>query len=143
MKNFEKARESTEYLEFGVKTANLVDCNDQLNIHSETKLRRHFIFFACIASLNHALVYVVTAYASSLLSGSLGGVVNGLAWSLNAVSGLTVATPLARWLGYKYAIILSFVGYTGQIVSFVFSLRYPAHQIPIAVMGSSLAGILR
>jgi hypothetical protein len=47
---------------------------------------RNFIFFSVIASLNHSLTYVVTAYATTTLHHKLGGTVVGITWILNSVS---------------------------------------------------------
>lgn len=65
------------------------DFIDEINNGDRTKrakyIERHFYYFSLICSLNHALSYVVTAFSSTLLVGNLGGIANGLTWSLNAV----------------------------------------------------------
>ena len=62
-------------------------------------LKRNFLWFSVVSSLNHALNYVVNSYATTLLPGDLGGICLGLNWILNAVSGLTIATPVVRLCG--------------------------------------------
>ena len=127
------------------KTVSNIDSSDLINDQNKSLkkanyLKHHFLYFALIASLNHALSYVVTAFASSLLEGNLGGIVNGLCWSLNAVSGLTISTPLVRLLGYKTAMIISLWGYAIQIISLYISIQFTAVQWPVAIIGSSIAG---
>ena len=104
-------------------------------------LRRNFSWFSLIASLNHALTYVVTAFSVSLLSTKLGGLVCGLTWILNAFSGLTVATISVRWFGFKTSMIISFWGYSLQIVSLYLAIVYPSHAYPIAICGAFMAGV--
>lgn len=106
------------------------------------RLKRRFWWFSVIASLNHALNYVVTAFATSLLSQDLGGTILGLSWCLNAVSGLTVATPIVRRFGFKYAMILSLLGYAIQIGSLYWAVITPRiiEAWIVAVSGSVVAG---
>lgn len=55
----------------------------------------------------------------------LGGVVLGLAWTLNSVSGFTVATAVVRRFGFKNSMIISFWGYTFQIASLYLAAVIP------------------
>jgi hypothetical protein len=103
-------------------------------------LRKNFIYFTCVASVNHALSYVVTAYASSTLGTELSSVILGLCWTLNAVSGLTVATPTVKFLGWKKAMIVALAGYAYQIISVLISLVYHNVAWPVAISGSVVAG---
>jgi len=94
-----------------------------------------------IASLNHALNYVVTAYATSLLDTTLGGVILGFAWSLNSVSGLTIATACVRRYGYKISMIISFAGYTFQIATlYVAVISSRSVAWPVAIIGCIVSG---
>eukprot|EP01031_Cornospumella_fuschlensis_P032235 gene32235-38990_t len=106
-------------------------------------LKRKFWWFSLIASLNHALNYVVNSFATSVLSHKLGGIILGLSWSLNAVSGLTVATPIVLGLGFKNAMILSLWGYTIQIASLYWAVVTPDinQAWAVAIGGSTIAGI--
>lgn len=108
-----------------------------------TKLKYKFWWFAWIASLNHALNYVVTSYASSLLASDLGSIVLGLTWTLNAISGLTVATPIVRGMGFKASMILSLWGYAIQIASLYWAIVTDDVTTAwiVAIAGSSVAGI--
>lgn len=125
---------------YSVAVLNTANDNDVLN--RVGALKRKFWWFSVIASLNHALNYVVTSFATSLLSPLLGGVILGLNWSLNAVSGLTVATPIVRRVGFKYSMLISLWGYALQIGSMYIALV--AHDVEttwiIAVGGGILAG---
>jgi hypothetical protein len=107
------------------------------------KLKVKFWWFAWVASLNHALNYVVTSYASSLLNGTLGSIILGLTWTLNAVSGLTVATPIVRTLGFKTSMIISLWGYAIQISTLYWALVADdaVTAWTVAIVGSSIAGI--
>lgn len=106
-------------------------------------LKRKFWWFSLIASLNHALNYVVNSFATSVLSHKLGGIILGLSWSLNAVSGLTVATPIVLGLGFKNAMILSLWGYTIQIATLYWAVVTPDinQAWAVAIFGSTIAGI--
>ena len=108
---------------------------------SKRHLERNFAWFALIASLNHALTYVVTAFATSLLPMELGGLICGLTWSLNAFSGMTVATIAVRRLGWKLSIIISFWGYSMQIVSLYLAIVYPKYAYLVGAGGAVLAGV--
>lgn len=67
---------------------------------------------------------------------------------MNAVSGLTFATPIVRLFGFKNAMILSLWGYTAQIVSLYVAviLRHQGGNESnilswvIAITGSVIAG---
>jgi hypothetical protein len=102
-----------------------------------------FWWFAVIASLNHALTYVVVSYATSLVGQSLGGVILGLSWSLNAVSGLFFATAAERTWGFKNSMILSLWGYAIQITTLYLAMT--ADDVDwkwfIAIFGSTISGI--
>ena len=113
----------------------------QQAIASRIHLERNFAWFALIASLNHALTYVVTAFATSLLPMELGGLICGLTWSLNAFSGMTVATIAVRRLGWKLSIIISFWGYSMQIVSLYLAIVYPQYAYVVGAGGAVLAGV--
>jgi hypothetical protein len=105
------------------------------------KLKRSFMWFSLVASINHALNYVVTSYATTLLPGELGGTILGLSWILNSVSGLTFATPVVRRCGFKHAMIISFWGYTFQIATlYIAVVSAPNIGVPFAVLGSVIAG---
>lgn len=106
------------------KAPNLIDYN--VRSSSPALLKRGFLWFAVIASLNHALNYVVNSYATTLLSAKLGGICLGLNWILNAVSGLTIATPIVRIFGFKYAMIISFWGYAFQIATLYVAVVNPS-----------------
>lgn len=99
-----------------------------------------FRWFAVIASLNHALCYVITSMATSLLGPTLGGVTVGLNWSLNAVSGLFVASTAVEVLGFKTAMIISLWGYALFIITFYISIIYPSISWPVAILGSVVSG---
>ncbi|RYH30781.1 hypothetical protein EON65_04150 [archaeon] len=106
-------------------------------------LKRKFWWFSLIASLNHALNYVVNSFATSVLSHKLGGIILGLSWTLNAVSGLTIATPIVLGLGFKKAMILSLWGYAIQIATLYWAVVTPDINQAwiVAIAGSSVAGI--
>ena len=110
-------------------------------LNTEAALKRSFYVFSLIASLNHALTYVVTAFAASLLPLKLGGLICGITWSLNAVSGLTVATISVRRLGWKAAIIVSFWGYSLQIISLYVAILYPEYSYVVGAGGAVFAGV--
>lgn len=117
--------------------------DDKLSSELQKKinyLNRHFIYFAVVASLNHALAYVVLAYASSLLDPELAGIILSLTWFLNAVSGFTVATFITRYLGYKIAMIISLTGYTIQIYTLYLSVLYPTLAWHVAITGAIISG---
>lgn len=105
-------------------------------------LKKKFWWFSTIASLNHALNYVVNAFATSVLSHRLGGTILGLSWTLNSVSGLTVATAAVRSLGFKYSMIISLWGYTIQIATLYWAIKTPdvVEAWIIAIVGSAIAG---
>jgi hypothetical protein len=119
---------------------------DPFCIHDRQKavitLKRKFWWFSVIASLNHALNYVVNSYATSLLDPKLGGIILGLAWSLNSVSGLTVATPAVVTFGFKYAMIISLLGYTIQIATLYWAILIPdiITAYTVAILGSVVSG---
>lgn len=104
-------------------------------------LRRAFIWFAIVASTNHALNYVVNAFSSSLLEEQLAGVSLGMNWSVNSVAGLFIATPIVRLYGFKYAMIIAFWGYTIQIFTLFISGVQPSIAWPVCVFGSLVAGV--
>ena len=105
-------------------------------------LKKKFWWFSVVASLNHALNYVVTAYATSLLDHRLAGIILGLSWSLNAVSGLTVATAIVRRFGFKYSMIISLWGYAIQIATLYWAVRTEDDLTSwiVAIGGSSISG---
>ena len=70
----------------------------------------------------------------------LGSIILGLNWLLNAVSGLTVATPAVRILGFKYSMIVSLFGYAFQIGSLYVAVVVPEIAYPVAIVGSVIAG---
>lgn len=119
---------------------------DPFSLHDKmekvSKIKRHFWWFATIASLNHALNYVVTSYSTSLLSPQLGGIILGLSWILNSVSGLTVATPIVRRMGFKYSMILSLVGYALQLGTLLWAVLTPDITTAwiVAIIGSTISG---
>jgi len=102
--------------------------------------KKRFYWFALIASTNHALNYVVNAYSTTLLTHKLAGVTLGLNWTLNAVSGLTIATLAVRFLGFRNAMIVSFWGYSFQIASLYWAIIDPSIAWPVALLGSVVAG---
>lgn len=104
------------------------------------KYKYMFYWFSLIASTNHALNYVVNAYSTTLLPSKLAGITLGLNWSLNAVSGLTVATPAVRFLGFKNAMIVSFWGYAFQIATLYWAIVDPSAAWPVGLIGSVVAG---
>lgn len=104
------------------------------------KLQNNFYWFAVIASLNHALNYVVNAYSTTLLTDELAGICLGLNWMLSAVAGLTFATPVVRLFGFKYGMIISFWGYTFQIATLGIASLYPSIAWPIGIIGAVAAG---
>lgn len=106
------------------------------------KIKRAFWWFSVVASLNHALNYVVTSFATSVLDTNLGGVILGLLWSLNSVSGLTVATPIVRYFGFKWSMIIALWGYTFQIGSLYLAMICTDRTTTwvIAILGSVVAG---
>lgn len=106
------------------------------------RINRHFTYFSVVASLNHALTYVVTSYASSVLDDDLASIILGLTWFLNAVSGLFVATFLTRRLGYKLAMIISLLSYTIFIIGLYVSIKYPSISWYVAIPCSSLCGVI-
>ena len=103
-------------------------------------IKIRFWVFSLVASLNHALNYVVNSYATSILDQSLGGVVLGLGWTLNSVSGLTIATPTVRRFGSKYSMIIAFVGYTFQLFSVYVAAVDLSIAWPIAILGAIVSG---
>lgn len=74
---------------------------------------------------------------------TLAGVVLGLLWTLNAVSGLTVATPACLYLGFKKSMLLSLTGYAFQVSALFLAVIIPheSSKWAIAVLGSLVAGI--
>lgn len=106
------------------------------------KIKRKFWWFAVIASLNHALNYVVTSYATSLLSPTLGGIILGLSWVLNSVSGMTVATPIVIRYGFKYAMIISLFGYALQLGTLFWAVLTPNITTAwvVVIAGSVVSG---
>jgi hypothetical protein len=106
------------------------------------KIKYNFWWFAVIASLNHALNYVVNSYATSLLSPSLGGIILGLSWVLNSVSGMTVATAIVIRFGFKYAMIISLFGYALQLGTLLWAVLTPDITTSwiVAIIGSVVAG---
>jgi hypothetical protein len=106
------------------------------------KLKMKFWWFSWIASLNHALNYVTTSYASSLLDPLLGGIILGLTWTLNAVSGLTIATPAVRILGFKTSMVISLWGYAIQIATLYWAVVTDDVNTAwtVAIIGSTVAG---
>jgi hypothetical protein len=105
------------------------------------QLRQSFIYFSVVLSINHALAYVVNSYASSVLSKDLSSMILGLSWTVNAFSGLLIATPIVIHLGWKYSVILALLGYTIQIVAIFISLVYPAYAWPVSITGCLISGI--
>jgi hypothetical protein len=105
-------------------------------------VKRMFWWFSVVASTNHALNYVVTSFATSVLDTQLGGIILGLSWTLNAVSGMTVATPCVRRLGFKYSMIVALWGYTIQIGSLYLAMvaADPKGAWAIAITGSVVSG---
>ena len=101
---------------------------------------RNFRLFSVIASTNHALNYVVNSFSFALLSPFLGAVTLGLNWTLNSVSGLFVSTPVVKRLGFKRAIIVSFWGYTIQILSLFLAVYFPDYAWPFGLIGAVIAG---
>lgn len=101
---------------------------------------RNFRLFAWIASTNHALNYVVNSFSFALLSPFLGAVTLGLNWTLNSVSGLFVSTPVVKRLGFKRAIIVSFWGYSVQILSLFLAVYFPKHAWTFGLIGAVIAG---
>lgn len=106
------------------------------------QLKMRFWWFSWIASLNHALNYVTTSYATSLLDPLLGGIILGLTWTLNAVSGLTVATPTVRILGFKASMVISLWGYAIQIATLYWAIVTDDTTTAwtVAILGSTVAG---
>lgn len=84
----------------------------------------------------------MNSYATSVLSPKLGAVTLGLNWTLNAVSGLLIASAIVKRLGFKRAIIISFWGYTLQIASLFFAavVEDTTTAWTISILGSVLAG---
>jgi hypothetical protein len=110
-------------------------------IETKTQRIKHsFYWFSLIASLNHALNYVVNAYSSTLLPDHLAGVTLGLNWCLNSVSGLTVATPAVTALGFRNAMIVSFWGYAFQIGTLYLCVVQPDIRWPVGLAGAVVAG---
>jgi len=74
---------------------------------------------------------------------TLAGVVLGLLWTLNAVSGLTIATPACLYLGFKKSMLLSLTGYAFQVSALFLAVIIPHEpsKWAIAVLGSLVAGI--
>lgn len=105
-------------------------------------LKMKFWWFSVIASLNHALNYVVTSYATSLLSTRLGGLILGLSWVLNSVSGMTVANPIVLRFGFKYAMIISLFGYAFQLATVYWAIKSNDSTTAwvVAVIGSVISG---
>ena len=87
-------------------------------------------------------MHTVNSYATSVLSPKLGAVTLGLNWTLNAVSGLLIASAIVKRLGFKRAIIISFWGYTLQIASLFFAaiVEDTTTAWTISILGSVLAG---
>lgn len=108
---------------------------------SQVYLKRHFTYFAIVASLNHALAYVVVAYASSVLDGLLASIILGLSWMLNAFSGLFITTAVTKYFGFKISMIISLWGYTLQIISVYISILRPDIAWPLAITGSVISGL--
>ena len=115
--------------------------------HASTERRRdsafflrNFRLFSVIASTNHALNYVVNSFSFALLSPFLGAVTLGLNWTLNSLSGLFVSTPTVKRLGFKRAVIISFWGYTIQILSLFFAVYFPDYAWTFGLIGAIIAG---
>ena len=106
-----------------------------------TKINNHFTYFALIASLNHALAYVVASYSSSILDPLLASIILGLLWCLNSVSGLFCATFITKYFGYKWAMVLALWGYTVQIIGLYVSILIPAYSWSINITAAILGGI--
>jgi hypothetical protein len=106
-----------------------------------TQLQRSFLYYAVVASTNHAFSYVVDSYASSVLNKELSSVILGISWTVNSISGLLIATPIVAVLGWKPSIMIAFSGYAIQIFSIFVSLMNPAYAWPVAITGSMVAGI--
>lgn len=104
------------------------------------RMKTVFWYFSVVASINHALNYVVTSFATSLLGDRLGGVTLGISWMLNSLSGLSVATLVVKRFGFKTSMIISLWGYAIQFATFFFAVYYEAHAYPIAIIGSVIAG---
>jgi len=110
---------------------------------SKRKALRNFRWFSVIASTNHALNYVVNSYTTSVLSPTLGVITLGLNWTLNAVSGLLIASPIVKRLGFKRAIIISFWGYTLQIGTLFLAAVITDTTVAwtVSILGAVLAGL--
>lgn len=71
----------------------------------------------------------------------LGGVILGISWCMNSISGLCVATAVVRRFGYKYSMILSMLGYAFQISTLYLAIVCREAAWPIAISGSLAAGV--
>lgn len=116
-----------------------MDLYEKHKIYS--KINNHFTYFALIASLNHALAYVVASYSSSILDPVLASIILGLLWCLNSVSGLFVATFITKYLGYKWAMVLALWGYAIQIIGLYVSVLIPTYAWSINITAAILGGI--
>lgn len=75
------------------------------------------------------------------LDSTLGGIILGLAWSLNSVSGLTIATACVRRYGYKVSMIISFAGYSFQIATLYIAVISTGRVAwPVAIIGCVVSG---
>ena len=61
-------------------------------------------------------------------------------WTLNSVSGLFVSTPVVKRLGFKRAIIVSFWGYSVQILSLFLAVYFPKYAWTFGLIGAVIAG---
>jgi hypothetical protein len=119
---------------------------DPFTIHERQRaiqsVKYRFWWFSVVASLNHALNYVVTSYATSLLDPRLGGIILGLNWILNSVSGLTVSTPAVKGLGFKYSMLVSLIGYAIQVGTLYWAVvtSDPLTAYITSIIGSTIAG---
>lgn len=132
-----------------IKQKKLTDNIAQISANI-TSLKRQYYFFSVVLSINHALNYVVTSYATSLLPKQLATTILGLSWLLNCASGLTVATVVVSYFGYKYASIIGIPSFyplfhflSSHLLSFVphFSLFLPF--LPSLPHFSSIFPLLR
>ena len=77
----------------------------------------------------------------SISAPQLGGIILGLQWSLNSVSGLTIATPCVQRFGYKISMIISFAGYTFQIATLYLAIISSDRVAwPVGIVGSVVSG---
>ena len=109
--------------------------------HNNNYLKSHFIYFSVVSSLNHALAYVVIAYASSLLDEKVASTILGLSWLLNAFSGLFLTTYITKLLGYRLAMFLAHIGFTIQMACLYISILYPEVAMIVCISGSIFSGI--